>query len=92
VTIVTLSDNIIKTIVLEEGGIELDGVEIVQMPVSIKGDTIVYNADSFKTGTEEVRRHFEKITWVEVNADGEIEVEGKVSQMLVNGKKFFEGD
>jgi hypothetical protein len=22
------------------------------MPVSIKGDTIVYNADSFKTGTE----------------------------------------
>jgi hypothetical protein len=30
---------------------------------------------------------------VEVNADGEIEVEGKkVSQMLVNGKKFFEGD
>jgi ASC-1-like (ASCH) protein len=62
------------------------------MPVSIKGDTIVYNADSFKTGTEEVRT-FEKITWVEVNADGEIEVEGKsVSQMLVNGKKFFEGD
>jgi hypothetical protein len=37
VTIVTLSDNIIKTIVLEEGGIELDGVEIVrEMPVSIK--------------------------------------------------------
>jgi hypothetical protein len=30
VTIVTLSDNIIKTIVLEEGGIELDGVEIVR--------------------------------------------------------------
>jgi hypothetical protein len=48
VTIVTLSDNIIKTIVLEEGGIELDGVELLQeMPVSIKGDTIVYNADSF---------------------------------------------
>jgi hypothetical protein len=31
------------------------------MPVSIKGDTIVYNADSFKTGTEEVRRHFERL-------------------------------
>jgi hypothetical protein len=69
--VVTVSDNIIKTIVLEEGGIELDGVEIVQeMPVSIKGDTIVYNADSFKTGRKEVRRHLEKITWVEVNADG----------------------
>jgi hypothetical protein len=35
------SDNIIKTIVLEEGGIELDGVEIVEMPVSIKGDTCI---------------------------------------------------
>jgi hypothetical protein len=43
---------IIKTIVLEEGGIELDGVEIVRKCQSIKGDTIVYNADSFKTGTE----------------------------------------
>jgi hypothetical protein len=62
VTIVTLSDNIIKTIVLEEGGIELDGVEIVRkMPVSIKGDTIVYNADSFKTGTEKKLEHFEKL-------------------------------
>jgi hypothetical protein len=58
-----LSDNIIKTIVLEEGGIELDGVEIVrEMPVSIKGDTIVYNADSFKTGTEKKLEDFEKIT------------------------------
>jgi hypothetical protein len=95
VTIVTLSDNIIKTIVLEEGGIELDGVEIVrEMPVSIKGDTIVYNADSFKTGTEKkLEDILKRLPGVEVNADGEIEVEGKkVSQMLVNGKKFFEGD
>jgi hypothetical protein len=51
VTIVTVSDNIIKTIVLEEGGIELDGVEIGNASL-YKGDTIVYNADSFKTGTE----------------------------------------
>ena len=95
VTIVTLSDNIIKTVVLEEGGIELDGVEIVrEMPVSIKGDTIVYNADSFKTGTEKkLEDILKRLPGVEVNADGEIEVEGKkVSQMLVNGKKFFEGD
>jgi hypothetical protein len=55
------SDNIIKTIVLEEGGIELDGVEIVEMPVSIKGDTIVYNADPLKQDRKEVT--FEKITW-----------------------------
>jgi hypothetical protein len=94
-TIETLSENIIKTIVLEAGGIELDGVEIVRdMPVSIKGDTIVYNADSFKTGTErKLEDILKRLPGVEVNADGEIEVEGKkVTQMLVNGKKFFEGD
>jgi hypothetical protein len=51
VTIVTLSDNIIKTIVLEEGG-RVRRRNCKEMPVSIKGDTIVYNADSFKTGTE----------------------------------------
>jgi hypothetical protein len=33
-----------------------------------------------------------RLPGVEVNADGEIEVEGKSVQMLVNGKKFFEGD
>jgi hypothetical protein len=48
--IVTVSDNIIKTIVLEEGGIELDGVEIVGNASLYKGDTIVYNADSLKQG------------------------------------------
>lgn len=93
--IVTLTENINKTIVLEAGGIELDGVEIVrEMPVSIKGDTIVYNADSFKTGTErKLEDILKRLPGVEVNADGEIEVEGKkVTQMLVDGKKFFEGD
>jgi hypothetical protein len=91
----TAAENVTKTFVLEEGGIELDGVEIVrEMPVSIKGDTIVYNADSFKTGTErKLEDVLKRLPGVEVNADGEIEVEGKkVTQLLVDGKKFFEGD
>ena len=51
--ITTKSDNIVQNITMESGGIDLEGVEIVrEMPVSIKGDTIVYNADSFKSGTE----------------------------------------
>jgi hypothetical protein len=41
-----------------------------------KGDTIVYNADSFKTGTEKKLEDIWK-DYLEVNADGEIEVEGK---------------
>ena len=95
IQLTTAAENITKTVVLEEGGIELDGVEIVrEMPVSIKGDTIVYNADSFKTGTEKkLEDILKRLPGVEVNADGEIEVEGKkVTQLLVDGKKFFEGD
>ena len=91
----TNAENSIKNIALEEGGIELDGVEIVrEMPVSIKGDTIVYNADSFKSGTErKLEDILKKLPGVEVNADGEIEVEGKkVTKLMVEGKDFFDGD
>ncbi len=95
ITITTGTQNITQNIVMESGGIELDGVEIVrEMPVSIKGDTIVYNADSFKTGTErKLEDVLKKLPGVEVNADGEIEVEGKkVTKLMVEGKDFFDGD
>lgn len=91
----TQSENITQNITMESGGIELEGVEIVrEMPVSIKGDTIVYNADSFKTGTEKkLEDVLKKLPGVEVNADGEVEVEGKkVSKLMVEGKDFFDGD
>ena len=87
--------NMNQNITLESGGIELEGVEIVrEMPVSIKGDTIVYNADSFKSGTErKLEDVLKKLPGVEVNADGEIEVEGKkVTKLMVEGKDFFDGD
>ena len=74
---------------------QLDGVEIVyEMPVTVKGDTIVYNADSFTTGDErKLGDVMEKLPGVEVNDDGEIEVEGKaVQKVMVEGKDFFDGD
>ena len=92
--ITTGNENSTKTIVLAEG-MELEGVEIVrEMPVSIKGDTIVYNADSFKTGTErKLEDVLKKLPGVEVNADGEVEVEGKkVQKLMIDGKDFFDGD
>ncbi|TBX70565.1 carboxypeptidase-like regulatory domain-containing protein [Flavobacterium silvisoli] len=95
ITLTTQSDNINQNITMESGGIELEGVEIVrEMPVSIKGDTIVYNADSFKSGTErKLEDVLKKLPGVEVNADGEVEVEGKkVSKLMVEGKDFFDGD
>jgi hypothetical protein len=95
IAVSTKSENMTQNIVLDGSGIELEGVEIVrEMPVSIKGDTIVYNADSFKSGTErKLEDVLKKLPGVEVNADGEIEVEGKrVSKLMVEGKDFFDGD
>ena len=95
IDVVTTTLNISKNVVLEDGAVELDGVEIIrEMPVSIKGDTIVYNADSFKSGTErKLEDVLKKLPGVEVNADGEIEVEGKkVTKLMVEGKDFFDGD
>lgn len=95
ITVETKTENITQNISMEPGGIQLDGVEIVrEMPVSIKGDTIVYNADSFKSGTErKLEDVLKKLPGVEVNADGEVEVEGKkVTKLMVEGKDFFEGD
>ncbi len=74
---------------------ELDGVELIyEMPVVVKGDTIVYNADSFTNGSErKLEDVMKKLPGVEVNDDGEIEVEGKtVSKVMVEGKDFFDGD
>ena len=95
IEISTKTENISQNIAMDDVGIELEGVEIVrEMPVSIKGDTIVYNADSFKSGTEKkLEDVLKKLPGVEVNADGEIEVEGKkVSKLMVEGKDFFDGD
>ncbi len=91
----TQSENINLPIQLEESSVMIEGVEIVHvMPVSIKGDTIVYNADSFTSGTErKLEDVLKKLPGVEVDEDGNIKVEGKeVSKLMVEGKDFFDGD
>ena len=73
----------------------LDAVELTyDMPVTIKGDTLIYNADSFKNGTErKLEDVLKKLPGVEITAEGKIEVEGKeVTKLMVNGKDFFDGD
>ena len=77
------------------GADELDAINLTyQMPVSIKGDTIVYDADSFTNGTEDkLGDVLKKLPGVEVNDDGDITVEGQVVEKVqVEGKDFFEGD
>ncbi|MHA7942080.1 outer membrane beta-barrel protein [Formosa sp. 3Alg 14/1] len=73
----------------------LDEIELIyEMPVTVKGDTIIYNADSFKNGTErKLEDVLKKLPGVEINDDGEIEVEGNVvSKVMIDGKDFFDGD
>lgn len=63
-------------------------------PVTVKSDTLEFNAGSFNTrqdaNLEEVMK---KLPGVEVDAQGNITVNGKpVSRILVNGKEFFGND
>jgi len=90
----TTEENITRDFTLMPDN-SLDAVELTyEMPVTVKGDTIVYNADSFKNGSErKLEDVLEKLPGVEINDDGQIEVEGKtVSKLMVNGKDFFDGD
>ncbi|MDY0781599.1 TonB-dependent receptor [Tenacibaculum sp. IB213877] len=94
VPVSTKEEDIVKDIFLEFDN-TLDEVEVVsKMPVTVKGDTIVYNADSFKSGTEKkLGDVLNKLPGVEVNDEGEIQVEGKtVKKVMVEGKDFFDGD
>ncbi|MEQ9580617.1 MAG: carboxypeptidase-like regulatory domain-containing protein, partial [Arenibacter sp.] len=84
-----------KDIVLYEQTNQLDEVEVTyEMPISVKGDTIVYDTDSFVTGTEKkLKDVLANLPGVEINDDGQIEVEGKkVTKVMVEGKDFFDGD
>lgn len=92
--ITTAQANLIKDYVLKSE-FALDEVELVyKMPVAIKGDTLVYNADAYKNGSErKLEDIIEKLPGVEINESGQIEVEGKVvNKLMVNGKDFFDGD
>tara|TARA_R110002126_G_scaffold77796_3_gene193977 strand:- start:44412 stop:47153 length:2742 start_codon:yes stop_codon:yes gene_type:complete len=90
----TKTTNITKNYTMYEDNM-LDGINIVaKMPVTVKGDTIIYNADSFKNGSErKLKDVLEKLPGVEINDQGQIEVEGKaVEKIMVDGKEFFSGD
>ena len=90
----TKETNISKNYTMLEDNM-LEGINIVsKMPVTIKGDTIIYNADSFKNGSErKLKDVLEKLPGVEINDSGQIEVEGKaVEKIMVDGKEFFSGD
>ena len=92
--LITKDNDIFKNFSLQSNN-QLDAVELTyEIPVVISGDTLVYDADSFKTGTErKLEDVLKNLPGVEINDDGEIEVEGKaVTKVMVEGKDFFDGD
>lgn len=86
------------------GIIVLDQLDVQQMkevvvtgeriPVSIKGDTVEYNATSFKTKPDaNLEELLKKLPGVEVDKAGNIKAQGEaVNKVMVDGKEFFGDD
>ena len=95
---VNLTQNSIdlKTIILLENAEELNSVLVVadRAPITIKKDTLQFNASSFKTGADaNAEDLLKKLPGMVVDKDGNITVNGKpVNKILVNGKEFFGSD
>ena len=90
----TTTFNATQNFILQQDNV-LEAVELTyEMPVTVSGDTLTYNADSFNKGTErKLEDVLENLPGVEINDDGQVEVEGKVvSKVMVEGKDFFDGD
>ncbi len=63
-------------------------------PVTLLGDTVQYNAGSFKTQPNaSVEDLLKKLPGVKVDKDGTVKAQGeKVQKVLVDGKEFFGND
>lgn len=61
-------------------------------PITIKNDTIVFNADSFKQGNEQVVEDLlKKIPGLIIDADGTIKVGNQeIEKVMIDGDDFFE--
>lgn len=89
---ITPAENTTKHIVLKEAKNQLDEV-VIELPVTVKQDTIIYNTDKFVDGSErKLKNVLKKLPGVEVDKNGGVTVQGKkVTKLLVDGKKFFGG-
>lgn len=69
-------------------------VSAVGTPMEMKGDTLVYNASSFRVmSNDNLADLLKKMPGVEVGEDGTVKVNGKeVSKITVGGRTFFLGD
>ncbi|SFC37604.1 Outer membrane protein beta-barrel family protein [Flexibacter flexilis DSM 6793] len=69
-------------------------IQTAKAPLSIKGDTIEYDASSFKVPTgSTVEDLLRRLPGIEVDVDGNVKAQGKdIKRVTVDGKTFFGGD
>ena len=88
--------NRLGEIFLKDDGILLDeAIVVAKAPeIVVKGDTVEYNADSYKVQESAVVEDLlKKMPGAEVDSEGKITINGKeVKKILVDGKEFFSDD
>ena len=82
-----------KDFILQQSSEQLDEI-VIEMPVTVRGDTTIYKTSKFIDGSErKLKNVLKKLPGVEVSKNGSVTVQGKkVTKMLVDGKKFFGGN
>lgn len=90
-----------KSVVMDNILLSADGIMLSEAVVTakaaeiaIKGDTVEYNADSYKVQPSAVVEDLlKKMPGAEVDSEGKITVNGKeIKKILVDGKEFFSSD
>ncbi|WP_029279224.1 TonB-dependent receptor, partial [Pedobacter borealis] len=84
----------IGRIIVHDKSTTLKEVVIQAPPITMIGDTVQYNAGSFKTPPNaSVEKLLKKLPGIEVAKDGTITAHGKkVGRLLVDGREFFGND
>lgn len=84
------------TILMREDAVQLREavVETAAIEIMVKGDTVEYNADSYKVQEAAVVEDLlKKMPGVEIDDEGKITVNGKeIKKILLDGKEFFSDD
>lgn len=90
-----------KSVVMDNIFLSADGIMLSEAVVTakaaeiaIKGDTVEYNADSYKVQPSAVVEDLlKKMPGAEVDSEGKITINGKeIKKILVDGKEFFSDD
>ncbi|MCX6225881.1 MAG: TonB-dependent receptor, partial [Bacteroidia bacterium] len=90
------SNNDFGVVVMKPKSIDIKEVQVVgeYVPLTIRHDTIEFNARAFKTRSDaNVEELLKKLPGIEVDRAGNIKALGKdVKKVLVDGKEFFGSD